>query len=153
MSSRDYPPGGLRRAAHGLLLLAVTIAGCGPRPASVSGTVTFKGRPLPSGTVMFHGSDGNVRHGSILENGKYTITEAPLGAVRITVQSHPVLPTRITGRFSTPPAAPPELTPKAPDEGKTREVPIPPRYKDPEKSGLTYTVNAGSQTHDIDLRP
>ena len=32
-------------------------------------------------------------------------------------------------------------------------VPIPPRYRDPEKSGLTYTVRAGSQTHDIELRP
>ena len=29
--------------------------------------------------------------------------------------------------------------------------PIPKKYQDPEKSGLTYTVTKGSQEHDIKL--
>jgi hypothetical protein len=153
MFRRDTPPRGLRWTTQGLLLLAVTMVGCGTGPASVSGTVRFKGQPLPSGTVLFHGSDGSVGHSLIDANGKYTLTNPPLGPVRITVQSHPVLPTKITGRFSMPPAAPPELTPKAPDERKTRVVPIPLRYRGPETSGLTCTVNAGSQRHNIDLQP
>jgi hypothetical protein len=35
---------------------------------------------------------------------------------------------------------------------KGKYVPIPENYADPEKSGLTYTVTGGPQTHEIDLK-
>src|SRR5262249_58581110 len=49
---------------------SLLLAGCGSA-ASVSGTVTLKGQPLPSGTVLFHGADGRVEHALITEKGKY----------------------------------------------------------------------------------
>ena len=32
-------------------------------------------------------------------------------------------------------------------------VRIPSRYADDKKSGLTYTVQPGAQTHDVELKP
>jgi hypothetical protein len=46
----------------------------------------------------------------------------------------------------TPGRSPPQLP------SKEQYVPIPASYKDPEKSGLTYTVTGGTQTHDIELK-
>jgi hypothetical protein len=48
---------------------------------------TFNGKPLPSGTVLFHTADGRVEHALIFEDGSYTVSDAPLGELRITVRS------------------------------------------------------------------
>jgi hypothetical protein len=153
MSRRDTLPTAVRWGTRGLLLLSLAMVGCESPRASVSGIVTFKGQPLPSGTVLLHGADGRVEHALITEDGRFTITNAPLGTVRITVQSHPAVPTGLPTRGGKPPAAPTELAPPAKEKHDNRSVPIPPRYLDPEKSGLTYTVRAGTQTHDIELKP
>src|SRR5215467_4002073 len=92
MSSRETFATKLRWAICGWLSLALAIVGCGASTASVSGTVKFQGQPLPSGTVLFHGADGQVEHALITEGGRYIITNAPLGPVRITVRSHPPAP-------------------------------------------------------------
>jgi len=135
-----------------LLSVLMVLAGCGEPTASVSGTVKFKDQPLPSGTVLFHGPDGRVEHAVIGEGGKYALANAPLGPVRIAVKSHAAQPTGMPGAGKPPPGA----KDHAPAQGEKRDgryVPIPPRYADPETSGLSHTVRTGSQTHDIDLRP
>src|SRR5438128_8832771 len=87
------PPSGARCwAVFGVLALALAVDGCGPPQASVSGSVTFNGQPFPSGTVLFHGADGRVEHALISEDGSYTIANAPLGELRITVRSHATAP-------------------------------------------------------------
>ena len=140
-------------ALGGLLLLAVTVVGCGPANPTVSGVVTFRGQPLPSGTVLFHVADGRVEHSALGPDGHYTIANAPLGPVRITVQSHPAAPAGLPSRGGPPPAAPKELEPTAKEQRDVRYGRIPTRYGSAEQSGLTYTVTAGSQTHDIGLEP
>ena len=40
------------------LLLGVLLTGCGSGQEEVSGTVRYKGKPLPFGTIQFLGSDG-----------------------------------------------------------------------------------------------
>lgn len=134
-------------------LLALAAAGCGSPTAVVSGTVTFKGHPLPSGTILFHGSDGRVEHGLIGSNGVYTLTNAPPGPVRISVKSHPASPTGMPSRGGPPPAAPTDLSPAVKEQRDGKFVSIPARYLDPQRSGLTYTVRPGIQTHDINLLP
>ena len=134
-----------------LALFSLTLAGCGPRAATVSGTVTFKKQPLPSGTVLFHGADGRIEHGLLGEGGRYTIADAPPGPVRIAVKAHAAKPAGLpsSGR---PPAAGAEVGgPKEQRDGKF--VAVPARYGDPALSGLTYTVRGGAQTHDIELTP
>jgi hypothetical protein len=141
------------RAVGALLLAVLAAAGCGPQTASVSGSVKFKGEPLPSGTVLFHSADGRVEHGLIDGSGRYTIAGAPLGPVRIAVRSHAAAPTGLPSRGGPPPAAPKELVPTAKDKPDGKFIRIPPRYIDPATSGLTFAVRGGAQKHDIDLTP
>jgi hypothetical protein len=61
-----------------LLLLACTSAGCGSeraKTASVKGTVTFRGKPVPNGTVTFIPSGpGPAATGEIQKDGSFTLT-------------------------------------------------------------------------------
>jgi hypothetical protein len=146
------PASYLRWTCSGLVvLLALLLAvGCGPRTAKVSGKVTYKGAPVPAGTVTFHGDNGVVQAAWLTPSGSYTINGVRPGSFKVSVMP------------SQPPRAP------APARGKTSAshpsgkgaadvaaipvVPIPEKYKDPEKSGLSYTVVAGEQSIDIPLQ-
>jgi len=133
--------------------LGLVLVGCSGQKASVSGTVQFKGQPLPSGTVLFHSADGRVEHSFISAGGKYTLSDAPIGTVRITVQSHGAASSGLPSKGGDPPPLPPELVPRPQDRRDTQYVAIPLRYEDSEKSGLAYTVRAGTQSHNIELEP
>src|SRR5262249_45419644 len=116
-----------------LMVLLLTVTGCGPYTGSVSGTVTFKGKPLPGGMVTFSHSDGRFSYGKIAGDGSYSTPNAPAGEVKIGVATQPPL---IPGS---------KVGPLGP------YVPIPIRYKDAETSGLTFTIQRGEQTHNINL--
>lgn len=63
------------------LLAAVLFAGCGSGDEHVhlTGTVTYKGQPIPAGTLTFSPdtAQGNSGHGSmaVIRDGKYTTRE------------------------------------------------------------------------------
>jgi hypothetical protein len=114
----------------GLMLLA---AGCGSGQAPtdlvpVSGKVSFQGRPLAGGTIVFapdpqRGGRGPLAVGTIAADGRYVLrSEGRPGAIpgwhRITVCG----------------AAP---------AGDAAEPALPGRYTDPEHSGLSRQVLAG----------
>src|SRR5262245_25516478 len=66
-------------------LLLVFATGCGGSTASVSGTVTFDGKPLKHGAVTFDPEDGKAQTaGSLIENGAYSTKLKP-GRYRVTV--------------------------------------------------------------------
>jgi hypothetical protein len=148
---RSLWPG--RRSAGkvlGIGLALVLAAGCGgPFTASVSGTVTYKGNPLPGGTVTFIHPDGRVGYGTIHEDGTYSISAAPGGDLKCIVQTtKPIAP--------PPPKLAARLSGGAARAGATvypagRYVPIPERYGDSQSSGLSYTVHRGTNTIDIPL--
>jgi hypothetical protein len=134
-----------------LFLVLFPICGCGAggKPTgTVSGTVTYKGEPLPQGQVIFFGPNNQVASASIEEGGKYTATKVPLGEVKVAV--------------TTPPAPSKQAIKAAKDKKRfERGVPItlpentisiPKKYENPEQSGLSLTVKAGSQPYDIDLK-
>jgi hypothetical protein len=114
----------------GLLLVA---AGCGSGHGKeelvpVYGKVLFRGRPLAGGTIVFvpdpeRGGHGPLAMGTIDAEGNYVLrSDGRPGVVpgwhRITI------------------AAPPSAS----DAGESR---LPPRYTDPEHSGLAREVLAG----------
>lgn len=129
-----------------LLLLAVaalTPAACGGSGlAGVSGTVTYRGKPVPKGTVTFVSTTPGARNatGEIQEDGSYTLhTEQPgdgaaPGEYRVTLYAHdePVL----------------DYTPRKPVPPKLL---VPAKYENPETSGLKATVKGGSNTVNLDL--
>jgi hypothetical protein len=142
-----------------LLILGLATTGCGRGTATVSGRVTYKGRPLPSGTVTIYDADSSVRTGQIAPDGTYVITEIATGSAAITVATTPPLPARELLHITKPPpdpTNPPKVSQvKASGRSETagRYVPIPARYRKLGESGLRYTVRRGNQTFDIDLQP
>ncbi len=151
-----------RVRAGGWVLLCglVTAAGCGSPKGTVSGKVTFKGQPLPGGTISFVPEKGGAVTADIQEDGSFTAPNVPTGPAKITVETMSVRPQAESGvKPMTPPpdAIPPGIDPKnlpPAMRAKTQEkkfVPIPEGYGDPEKSELTYTVKSGKQVHNVDL--
>jgi hypothetical protein len=122
-----------------LVLLATISLGCsGGRPADatntaiVKGKVTLERRPLPAGRAVFAAGNGWTGHGRIRPDGSYQVFGVSLGEVKVGIED-----------ISPPPNA---------GRGLARRVVIPLRYKDPQTSGLAFTVAAsGEQMHNIEL--
>jgi len=142
----------------GILLLA---GGCGERPphsvdyGEVSGKVSFKNKPLPGGRVTFvttkWGFSGSA---NIDENGQYN-GKFPVGDVLIAVDNRMLEPPKVEKgkKKKQAPTNPPLKLPGndtvPPPKGKY--VKIPDKYADASKSGLSFKVEKGTQTHDINL--
>jgi hypothetical protein len=136
-----------------ILILGAALAGCQGK-GTITGQVNFDGKPLPSGRVTFLSEEGNHEtKSSAITNGKYLIENFPPGLARISVETFD------PGSVESVPL--PEGVPSMPAEqikgkaaGKPGEfIPIPKAYSQPDKSGLTYTVEPGKQDHDIALKP
>ena len=145
--NRPDPAGPRDRLARPAVVFALllALAGCGesgPEMARVYGTVTYKGSPVPKGTISFIAATPGGRNatGAIAEDGTYSLqTESPgdgaiVGEYRVavTARDDPILD-------YIPKKAPPpkRLTPQ--------------KYEDPATSGLTATVKSGSNTIDFPL--
>jgi hypothetical protein len=134
-----------------IVLLTLPLAtGCGGQAkGTVSGTVTYQGKQLPSGMVTFVPEKGAPLYSPIQSDGSYRMENVPAGPVKIGVQPKTAQATQDA----------PSAMPRNPaDYGKVKtaqsksDAPIPPKYADPNQSGLTYTVTQGSQQHDIVLK-
>jgi hypothetical protein len=126
----------------GLVILAVVVAGCGGNDfVSVTGTVTYDGTALDTGTVTFSPASGQGPngYGSIQSNGSYEVKTGtsdglPPGEYKVTVHAA---------------GPPPPPTPENPEP--IPESLIPMRYRSASTSGLSYTVTASGGTYDIKL--
>ena len=133
-----------------LLVLAAAAGGCGRSTATLSGTVTYRGRPVTSGEVVFLAADGRTAaHAPIGPDGRYTVPGVPLGEARVAVDNAPPPWYATAPRLPAGLANDPEV--REARAQAARYVPTPPRYRDPNQSGLTHTVGKGSQTYDIAL--
>jgi hypothetical protein len=141
------------------LLLCLAVTGCGSS-GSVSGKVSYKGEPLGGGVVVFTSTEGkSSASAQIGPDGQYSIDKIPAGPVKISVETNSAKPAKAPprGALPTPPAGamPKDIDPSKYNQAsqpKGKYVAIPENYADPEKSGLTYTVTSGPQTHEIDLK-
>jgi hypothetical protein len=139
--------------------LSILGAGCTERKASVehaevTGTVSYKGHPLPGGRVEFVAVEGAFAStASIDENGKYQIN-APVGAVKIAVDNRMVKAQRGGRRepqhLRRPGAEDSNADSTGPVQGRYKEIPS--KYYSADESELTYTVVPGPQTHEISLK-
>jgi hypothetical protein len=146
-----------------LFLSALALAGCGPRVGIVSGKVTYKNAPLPSGTITFigGGKGDKPQWSPIAADGSYQVNNVPVGNVKVTVETTP--PTNLPGVGGgtvKPPTVP--GVPPPPDSSSLggadaskpgAYVPIPTKYKDADQSGLGMEVKSGKQEKNWDLGP
>ncbi len=169
MTAMSFRAAGRSLRSGGLMLLLL-LAGCSS-PGSISGKITYKGKPLKSGTVTFVPDQGGG-FTSEIRDGEYKIERIPPGPAKIAVIPSSTIPPMqylmkmrppkevmekaapgksIEGQAESPP--PPGKSIEAiPKSGPKIETPFPVnRFKDPNTSGLTYTVKSGSQVYDIEL--
>jgi hypothetical protein len=137
----------LRAALLGLLGLA--LPGCGSRPkGTVSGTVTYKGELVPSGTVAFYGPDDQVASAAIGPDGTYSASGVPLGDVKVTVTTPPPPDPNAAERL--------KKNPMIQERGivikQEKVVSVPRKYNLPGTSGISLTVTQGSQPFDVPLK-
>jgi hypothetical protein len=119
--------------------------GCGrsPETAPVIGRVTYHGKEVKPGRVLFIGPNNHSAVSPLDEDGRYEL-RAAVGDNVVSVESRaPVaVPVKPAG------AGPPEKGP-LPPIGKSL---IPDRYLTPGSSGLKFSVKSGPNTFDIELK-
>ena len=145
ITSRRAPVRGLFHPLVGLGFLALVAAGCQGK-GDVSGKVTFEGKPLVFGTVLFEGSDGSLRQGNIERDGSYSVSGVATGEAKVAVSS-------LNPTSSDFQRIQREGRPQPPPQPEIRGwFPIPDQYDAPYKSGLTYTIKPGPNTINIELK-
>ncbi len=143
-----------------LALALLSTAGClgkSQPTGTVSGKVSYNGKPVPAGClVTFISDQGVAALGTVDASGRYQLMFAGKPNV-------PALPYNISVTF--PGVVGPEMTDE--DERKymagdpatiakfARKVPtapIPKKYADEFNSGLSFQIKAGTNSFDIDLQ-
>ncbi|NLF08182.1 MAG: hypothetical protein GX594_09415 [Pirellulaceae bacterium] len=134
-----------------MLILAaglVLSSGCGsslPKTAPVGGRVTYNGKPVVSGTIVFQPAQGRPAMGDIQPDGTYKLTTfesgdgALLGKHRVTIEAR---------NASKPP---PMEGPDASNAPPKVEWLVPKKYSNADSSNLTAEVKSGQNNIDFDL--
>lgn len=155
-----------------LLLAIVGAAGCGTARCDVAGKVTYQGKPVVCGCVVFVGGDGLPITANLAQDGGYAAKEVPVGKVQVAVYS--LDPARARdpeaeqrkrrsgGEASDseapgpPAAAPADPTDKSnwmnPEVDRSKWFPLPRHFQAIQTSGLTATLNRGPNAVDFDLK-
>ncbi|MCR4411810.1 MAG: hypothetical protein NUV77_05210 [Thermoguttaceae bacterium] len=146
------------------LVACVALGGCGPStPATVpvSGTVTLDGQPLEGAAVSFVPiGQGRPATGQTDSSGKFTLTSfqpgdgAPAGKYKVGV-SKLDKPADAKGGPAAAGAAPEGTRLSGPPVAKGPEAPpkslVPPKYVNPDTSGLTVEVKSGMEPVKLEL--
>lgn len=111
--------------------------------APVRGTVTANGKPLDDGTIVFTPQRGRIAHAKIQPDGRFQLSTYKThdGAI---VGPHKV------AIFDAAPRGPGE---RIDFDHPALQSAIPEQYRDPDKSGLIFSVEAGKvNIAEFDLR-
>jgi len=137
-------------------LLALAVGGCGgPATGDVSGRVSYKGKPLAFGSVVFFVEQRPPVVAVIGLDGRYAARGVLAGPVRVTVHSvNPVAEVAdVRARLAAKGEDPNTVEGPAFSPADLKKwFPIPDRYSDPDKADLGYTVSAGPNEIDIELK-
>jgi hypothetical protein len=137
-------------------LLTLPLAcGCSPARGGLAGKVTLNGDALTSGRVMAFNDQGEqLATSSILPDGSYRLTDLPLGAVKLVVQTYQPdgQPVGAADRPHLPPSVRlPSDTQQGRPEANDAPTPVPLVYTDPKRTTLQATVVKGETSNDLPL--
>ena len=120
--------------------------------ATLQGTVKYGGEEVQYALVVVQTADGKTAAGMIGEDGHFHIVNAPVGEVKVGVNT-----TAARGAFQTAIMQAGAMT-GSPDGGKTgrkkvnlKFVDVPAKYIEPGNTGLTTTIKKGENTYDVVL--
>jgi hypothetical protein len=133
-----------------LLLLLAGVGGCS-RTAKVTGKVSYQGRPVTYGSVIFVDGTKAARSCAIGADGSYAVEGVTPGNVEIGVISRD--PSK--GRSAVHGRKLAQTDKKGAGSSGTATggwFPLPAKLENPETSDITCTVGSGRVTHDIDLK-
>jgi hypothetical protein len=166
------------RAALALLVF-LPLAGCGEAKSSITGKVTFQGKPLQGCRVVFMPAKGQQVSVDVGENGLYTAEGVAVGEARVVVSiprkvsQNPFMGMQDRGG---PPISPEVGKPKFKPDGSpadaarggagapaARSSPMPTpavevpdevirKFGDPATSGLKVQVEKGETTFNIEVK-
>lgn len=121
-----------------LAILILTAAGCkDAKPTgSVSGKVTYNGKPQTTGYVNFLSSTGAAAQAPLDDSGNYKI-DSPLEAGDYRVYLGPPIPGQYAPGTKT--AAPPKFN-------------VSPKFQDPNSSGVKVTIKPGANEIPIEMK-
>jgi hypothetical protein len=127
--------------------MILAAAGCRPSYADVTGTVSYRDRPVVYGTVSAIGSDQVTYYGTIQLDGTFTIANVPVGPVKFGVFSpdpyfEPPVSAEVKARIEESRRASGEKDRPKPPKGQW--VRLPGKYADPLSSGLTAEITPQS---------
>lgn len=125
----------------GLAAFLVVAVGCGEgtKKITVTGTVSYKGKPLSAGILKFSGPEGAYSAASIQPDGKYIMTDVMPGETKVGIMESPQGSGSSSGdKGSAGPKGPP--------------VSLPEKYREPTTSGLSYTIKPDTKQLDIDIK-
>lgn len=148
------------------VILAVIAAGCGGNnpnaPASISGSVSLKGKPVTGGTVQFYAQNGTPYAATIASDGTYSVADVPMGELIVCVETESVNPIHkastgkdadrresMMAKGQQPPAG--QGGGSGPSADEPKYVKISDKYAKSKTSPLTYTAKQGRQVHNIEL--
>jgi hypothetical protein len=137
----------VKAAACGMVLAAMlSTLGCGSRGgldlASVRGTVTYKGKPLDHGDVVFvpiEGTPGPQAMGTIGPDGSYAVKTAGKDGAAVGKHKVKVMSRRV-------------VTPEEAKNLKIGELLTPPIYARDDATPLSFEVKKGDNTYSIELK-
>jgi hypothetical protein len=168
--------------AAALFALAFALVGCSRPVGSVTGTVSYNGKPLKGGSVIFISLDGSPGHSAdISETGTFSWDRVTAGQYKVCVDTSYLAPNKEAnlgaaaafGKGAPPPTpaipkgaktAPPKdanvpegYTPSDPaamqGAAKAKKyVQIPDKYKDADKTDLRFEAKGGAETLTIELK-
>jgi len=85
-----------------LLAMGCSSGATGPAEYPVSGTVTFDGKPVESGRILFRKiGDGDRAYGGEITNGTYSFTSEP-GKVKVEITASRPIPGKFDNSNGTP---------------------------------------------------
>jgi hypothetical protein len=143
-----------------LLLLALAAAGCSGATGKLSGKISYNGKPLAVGSVLFIGVDAQPRTAWIEADGSYQFNDVPVGEAKLAVYSpDPDLAKRISLKTKTRPGTkkakrvrPPHSPPEMSAEDRRKWFAIPAKYGDVDHSGLSVTIQSGLNMYPIEMK-
>lgn len=135
------------------------VVGCGDsKPTrgptgAVSGKVTLNGKPLPAGcTIVFTHQEKSVpATAPIGSDGSYSLSSVVAGAQKVSFNA-PAKAAAAAPDPSNPEAYKAFMMGKGAKSTAEDKPSFPKRFMSPDESGLTFTVQEGPNTYDVDLK-